>query len=381
MGFSSRFAFHAWHRHGTDRHDDHRETQDVVRRRRQRGAFAGLIAALVCPPVWADTDLRIAVFHTELSRDGPGLLLRDILSDKDEQVAAFARVVGHIAPDVLVLADVDFDHGQAALNALAETIGGYRYRFASLPNTGRRSGHDLNGDGRFGRSEDAWGYGEFTGQGGMAILSKLPLGQVKDYSSEKWSDLPDTMALPGTHPEQPLSTRSHWEVPVLLADGRYVTLLTWHATAPVFDGPEDRNGRRNHDEAAVWVTRLNSDPPQNVIVAGFANLDPLDGDGRPEALTALLGHPLLRDVYPESQGGDAAGRADKTHRSPAQFDTVAWPQDGPGNLRVDYVLPSRAFEVIDAGVFWPLPDQFLASEVARASRHRMVWVDVRLPER
>ena len=334
---------------------------------------------MIATPIWADTELRIAAFHTELSRDGPGLLLRDILSGEDAQVDAMVSVVSHIDPDVLVLADVDFDYGGAALAAFANAIGGYPYRFAAAPNKGRQSGVDLNGDGRLGRAEDAWGYGAFAGQGGMAILSKLTIEAVVDHSGVRWLDLPNSLALPNTHQDQPLSTRSHWEVSIALPDGQSATIFTWHATAPVFDGPEDRNGRRNHDEAAFWLHRLNSTPPPNVIVAGFANLDPLDGDGRSEALASLLAHPMLQDPQPKSKG--AAAGHDPRHSNPAEFDTVDWPEDGPGNLRVDYVLPSREFEVLDAGVFWPLPDALFGSDVARASRHRLVWVDVRLPER
>ena len=36
----------------------------------------------------------------------------------------------------------------------------------------------------------------------------------------------------------------------LLPDGRRLHLLTWHATPPAFEGPDRRNSRRNHDEAA-----------------------------------------------------------------------------------------------------------------------------------
>lgn len=308
-------------------------------------------------------------------------MLRDILSGKDPQVTAITQVVNHIDPDVLVLADVDFDYGEAALTALSQVLGGYPHQFATQPNVGRQSGDDLNGDGRMGRAEDAWGYGEFSGQGGMAVLSKFPIETVIDHSGVRWLDVPGSLALPETHEEQPLSTRSHWELTIKLPDGQRATILTWHATAPVFDGPEDRNGRRNHDEAAFWTHRLNADPPPNVVVAGFANLDPIDGDGRPEALTSLLTHPLLQDPKPESDGALAAGGADQRHNSPAQFDTVDWPEEGPGNLRVDYVLPSRNFMVMKAGVFWPLPDALFGGDVVRASRHRMVWVDVRLPER
>jgi hypothetical protein len=306
-------------------------------------------------------------------------LLRDILSGKDAQIAAFVRVIRHIDPDILVLADVDYDHGGAALTALASLIDTLPNQFAAQPNSGLQSGADLNGDGRLGRAEDAWGFGDFAGQGGLALLSKYPIERVIDHSQTKWIELSATLALPDTYIEQPLSTRSHWEVSIGLPDGQVLTVLTWHATAPVFDGPEDRNGRRNHDEAAFWVHRLDHAPPPNPIIAGFANLDPIDGDGRPAALSTLLAHTQLQDPQPKSDGAFEAAATTSRHRGPPQLDTVDWPDDGPGNLRVDYVLPARSFTVLDAGVFWPPPGKPFAEDVARASRHRVVWVDVRLP--
>lgn len=331
-------------------------------------------------PVSADTRLRVAIFHTELSRDGPGLLLRDILSGEDAQVAAVSKVVRHVNPDVLVLGDIDFDYHTAALTALSDQIGDFAYQFMRMPNRGRQSGYDLDGDGRIGRAGDAWGYGEYTGQGGLAVLSKYPFGTVEEFSALPWTDLEDALALPDTPATHLLSTTAHWEVPVLLGDDQRVTLLTWHATAPVFDGPKDRNGRRNHDEAVFWVQRLANSLPQHPIIAGFSNLDPVDGDGRPDALNALLQHPALNDVRPESKGAAEAGLSDNSHRGPAKLDTVDWPDDGPGNLRVDYILPSSTLQVIDAGVFWPLPNELLGQEVVQASRHRLVWVDVLVPE-
>ena len=80
--------------------------------------------------------LRIATFHTELSRKGPGLLLRDILKG-DPQAEAVAEVVAHVAPDVLILQGVDYDHGRETLRALRDLIGAagveYPHIFALKP--------------------------------------------------------------------------------------------------------------------------------------------------------------------------------------------------------------------------------------------------------
>jgi hypothetical protein len=68
------------------------------------------------------------------------------------------------------------------------------------------------------------------------------------------------------------------------------------------------------------------------------------------------------------------------HRGDPARDTADWPDDfgAPGNLRVDYVLPSSDWRILGAGVWWPEAGE--EAEVASAaSRHRMVWVDVELP--
>ena len=48
--------------------------------------------------------VRIATWAAPLSRDGPGLLLRDILRDEDAQLTAVYAVLAEVQPDVLVSA-------------------------------------------------------------------------------------------------------------------------------------------------------------------------------------------------------------------------------------------------------------------------------------
>ena len=64
------------------------------------------------------------------------------------------------------------------------------------------------------------------------------------------------------------------------------------------------------------------------------------------------------------------------HRGDPAEDTSEF---GPtnGNMRVDYVLPSTQFEIVDSGVFWPLPGE-PGSDWLDATDHRMVWLDLRL---
>jgi 3-phytase/alkaline phosphatase D len=70
----------------------------------------------------------------------------------------------------------------------------------------------------------------------------------------------------------------------------------------------------------------------------------------------------------------------------ARFDTADFGDrpGGPGNLRVDYVLPSSNLTVCGSGVFWPPasdPLRRLAEDdAAKGSDHRLVWVDVALDD-
>nr|WP_245866938.1 endonuclease/exonuclease/phosphatase family protein [Kandeliimicrobium roseum] len=333
-------------------------------------------------------------------------MLRDILSGRDPQVRAVAGIVGRIAPDILVLQGIDWDLEGRTLSALADAFRAagaeYPHRFAARPNSGLATGLDLDGDGRPGGPGDAQGYGRFPGQGGMAVLSRWPIvaEESREYTGTLWRDLagalpPRLGAVPfpsaAAFAVQRLSSVAHWDVAVALPGGPVLHLLTWHASPPVFDGPEDRNGRRNHDEAAFWLRHLDGqgpDPPPEgpLVLIGDANLDTLDGDGRPEALRALLRHARLQDPVPRSEGGAEAaerqGGANAAHRGDPAADTADWDDDaaGPGNLRVDYILPSRDLAVRGAGVFWPPASRadpaLFGADGNAASRHRMVWMDL-----
>ncbi|MEL6597579.1 MAG: endonuclease/exonuclease/phosphatase family protein, partial [Pseudomonadota bacterium] len=69
-------------------------------------------------PASAET-LRIATFNTDLARDGPGLLLRDILKGADDVLSARAAVDA-VAPDIIALQSFDYDLTGAALSAFVE---------------------------------------------------------------------------------------------------------------------------------------------------------------------------------------------------------------------------------------------------------------------
>ena len=55
-----------------------------------------------------------------------------------------------------------------------------------------------------------------------------------------------------------LSSKTHVDVPVATSAGT-LHILASHPTPPVFDGPEDRNGRRNHDEIRLFADYVDPD--------------------------------------------------------------------------------------------------------------------------
>ena len=342
-----------------------------------------LIAALFfsAVPVFADA-LRIATFNTEMKRKGPGLLLRDIVRGEDAQIDAVARVLVDVAPDIVALQSFDYDLTGAALSAFQTLLRDrgldYPHAFAARPNTGMPTGFDMDGDSRRAEPRDAQGYGRFSGQGGMAILSKYPImtDAVRDFSDLLWRDFPGALLPQGADGPFPseeaqnvqrLSTTAHWVVPVDVADLGRIDLLTLHATPPVFDGPEDRNGKRNHDELMFWLRYLDGAFGQaaqtRFVLLGDLNQDPDEGEGLKQAIRSILSDPRLQDPHPTSTGSTGVTG------DPA--DTVDWDDPVPGNMRVDYVLPSADWTVLATGVHWPEDEA-----VETASRHRLVWVDL-----
>jgi hypothetical protein len=70
------------------------------------------------------------------------------------------------------------------------------------------------------------------------------------------------------------------------------------------------------------------------------------------SLTPSVGRRHRRGDYPSNNG-----TANQSHVGDPQFDTADFSDSAPGNLRVDYVLPSANLEMTGAGIFWPVdPD-------------------------
>jgi hypothetical protein len=167
---------------------------------------------------------------------------------------------------------------------------------------------DLDNDGEVAGGNDAFGFGRFRGQYGMVVLSKYPvdIDRVRTFQHFRWADMPgalrpDNLSTPEPGdwyssrewPRLRLSSKSHWDLPIDV-DGRTVHFLTSHPTPPSFDGAEDRNGIRNHDEIRFWGDYVDParggyvyddrgrrgglEQGERFVIAGDQNSDPADGD-------------------------------------------------------------------------------------------------------
>jgi hypothetical protein len=367
--------------------------------------------------------IRFATFNASLNRNAPGALSADLQRALDEdpgndsaQLRAVLDIVSANDPDVLLINEFDTGaDGDATTVALFAELAGYPYFFTAPSNTGIPSGFDLNNDGTIGGGDDALGFGAFPGQFGMAVFSRFPIdvGGARTFQRFLWRDMPGALlptdprtGVPWYSPEElavlPVSSKSHWDVPITIGRDT-VHFLVSHPTPPVFDGAEDRNGRRNFDEIGFWADYIQPGHRSRYIydddgatgglpggarfvIAGDQNSDPLDGDSVPGAIQQLLDHPRVNDRdAPTSEGAveaaTAQGGANLTHRSDPRFDTADFADSAPGNLRADYVLPSKHLRIIDSAVFWPAAGE-PGSELTGvfpfpSSDHRLVWVDVR----
>ncbi|MBF9042508.1 endonuclease/exonuclease/phosphatase family protein [Rhodobacterales bacterium HKCCE4037] len=346
------------------------------RRGRAEIGLALLIALGVAAPAADAETLRLATYHTDLSGRGPGEILHDILRLADRPAATIEVIVAANA-DIIALQDIDYDAGGATLTALRDALAArgldYPHHVSLRPNSGWPTGHDLDGDGSSAGPTDAHGYGRFNGDGGMALLSRYPIGEVRDFSGVLWRDLPGNHAADVTPADALSVLRLHsvaaWDVEILTPDGPF-RVLTSHASAPVFDGPEDRNGLRNADEIRFWQMYIEGDwSPDGAgpaagpfALMGTLNVDPERGEGRREVVQQLLALDRLQDPRPEGAGGLA---------------TADWNDPTPGDLRVDYILPSSDLSVIESAVLWP-EEGALTEDATTASDHRLVWVDIDL---
>lgn len=389
-------------------------------------AAANVGAAPTARPV-QDETLRVATFNLSLNRNAPGQLVADLSTGANAQARTVAEIIQRANPDVVLLNEFDYVEGGVAVdlfrdNYLEVSQNGasaveYPYAFVAPSNTGVPSGFDLNNNGTIGGGDDAFGFGVFEGQYGMVVLSKHPIAtdEVRTFQHFLWKDMPGALLPDDPATEAPadwyspeelavfrLSSKSHWDVPVEVG-GQTVHVLASHPTPPTFDGAEDRNGTRNHDEIRFWADyvtpgagryiyddeggRGGLSPAESFVIVGDQNADPLDGDSVDAAVHQLLDNRRVVDPLPTSEGAVEAaslqGGANANHVGDPRYDTADFADTAPGNLRADYVLPSRTLRVAGAGVFWPVQADPLSALTGvfpfPSSDHRLVWVDVEVP--
>lgn len=363
------------------------------------------------------TVIRIATFNVEDVRT------EELLDPSNPRLRAIAAVIQQIRPNVILLNEVAYDmpgapgfdpDGPPGRNArrfidgflaVAQGPGLQPMRFEAFmeaTNTGVPSGLDLDNDGRIVNSfpilnpgqpatpearafaGDCWGFGTFPGQYGMALLVDPRLtiqrDRVRTFRKLPWDYMPGAF-LPAT-PEGPwfseperavvrLSSKSHWDVPIVLPDGTIVHILASHPTPPAFDGPEKRNARRNHDEIRFWNDYIENaayivddanlpgglDEGEHFIIIGDLNADPDEGSSYKDPIgTILFANPrIASDFTPTSEVAIEGLDPDDT----ARF-----------GLRVDYILPSSSMAVI-RGEVWRHGNA--------PSDHFPVWLEVRVP--
>jgi len=366
----------------------------------------------------AFAQVKVATFNASLSRSQPGQLLADLADPQNTQIRNVATIINLTNPDVLLINEFDYSPDSAAVDLFQSNFltANYGYRRAFGSNTGIPTGFDLDNSGTAvttpgsnAYAQDSFGFGQFPGQFAFAIFSKHRIDQanVRTFQNFKWKDMPGNLLTSNLSsyysPEEQsvlrLSSKNHVDVPINI-DGHVIHILASHPTPPAFDGPEDRNGLRNHDEIRFWhdyITPGAGDyiyddaggtgglaANQSFIILGDMNDDPSDGDSFGHPINDLLASPRINtSITPASLGGPEQsllqGRNNRFHTGNPAFDTADFNDFGPGNLRSDYVLPSSDLPILDAGVFWPISSDPLYPLVT-ASDHRLVYVSIPEPQ-
>jgi hypothetical protein len=366
----------------------------------------------------SEQKIRFASFNIAMGLESEGELYERLKSGENEALKMVAAVIQQVRPDVLLLNEFDWYELDSAYLFISNYLDtpqfgnesiSYSHSLDGAVNTGSGSGLDLNRNGVPGEAGDAWGFGRFSGQYGMTVLSKFPLKLERSLRLFKWSDMPDALvpANPDGSPWYPdeiykqlrLSSKSHWDISLQITN-QTIHFLVSHPTPPVFDGPENRNGARNHDEIRLWADYIDPDRSAYIyddtgltgglprethfVIAGDLNSDPADGDSSVGAIAQLLNHPMVNAACEPSSSGAAEaselqGGKNLEHKGNPALDTGDFNDKYTGNMRIDYVLPSATLEVAGCGVFWPAKGE-PGHGLTDVSDHHLVWVDIIISE-
>ncbi len=375
-------------------------------------------------------SIRVATFNVSLYRKKAGQLAAD-LERGDAQAEQLAKIIRRVDPDVILLNEIDDDGGKSVklfrdkyLNRQdSEAVSSaplrpWNYFYSPSVNTGVDSGLDLDNNGKTGSPSDCWGYGEYPGQYGLAVLSRYPIDEknIRTFQKFLWKDMPNALRPQNADGSSywndsiwnqlRLSSKTHADVPITIHN-QTLHLLVSHPTPPVFDGAEDRNGRRNNDEIRFFKDYIEWSavhPNQSsyhyddsgirgalakdscFIILGDLNADPIDGSGIHDGIQGLIDSKQINGkIVPISEGAVEAaslqGKQNSKHKGDPAHDTGDFNDSNPGNLRCDFALPSANIEIAASGVFWPKGEGISANDkkMIEATDHRLVWVDLLLP--
>jgi endonuclease/exonuclease/phosphatase family metal-dependent hydrolase len=376
-------------------------------------------------------EIRVATFNVSMDAtnyanaakdkksDVSGQTLVNALATGHQQIKNIAEIIQRVKPDIILLNEFDNannsnvnDHA-ALLSFIKDYLNqsqngqksiDYKYFYQGPVNTGVNSNLDLDNNGEKGQlPSDGYGFGHFPGHYAMALLSKYPINtdKIRTFQHFKWRDMPNALRPfdPTTKKswyndltwnELRLSSKSHWDIPVNV-NGTELHILASHPTPPVFDGKEDRNGKRNHDEIRFWtdyITPKNASyiyddlgnkgglvNDKSFVILGDINASNMEGSAIYSGIGDLLNHPNIQDVMPQSNGAQKHSANSKKNKF-AQNHTAFW------RMRADYVLPSKnGIEVKGSGVFWPTKQEDtyrLIKDRSASSDHRLVWLDLRI---
>ncbi len=353
------------------------------------------------------TTARFATYQVNLTQD-------DIFGDPSDpeesngRARAIAEIIQREAPHVLLLSSFAYDEDEEAIKYFKKHYlqvsqnGAAPIKYDHItfaPNTG---------------DED----GDTAGSPGMVLLSqyKIKKKDVRTFNDFPWAAMPDNaMPAPPTDPTSPtnslsatepptdtvaaaLSTIGHWDVPIAV-NGQTIHVL---ASNPIWPDEQDpQSVARNHDEIRFWADYITPgaddyivdddgdkgglSEDDSVVILGTLNSDPRDYHA--EAIRQLTEHeridnttiPLSYGAYEQAKKDGGANKA-QGPRKYAKFDTADLADKGknaPGNLRLDYVLPSSNRPLASAEVFWKTENNlFHPLMVDSDTNHRLVWGDV-----
>ncbi|MEL0632636.1 endonuclease/exonuclease/phosphatase family protein [Pseudoalteromonas carrageenovora] len=374
-----------------------------------------VIAASFSLNALASESLRVATFnvsmdatnHTPKGEQIKSDALVNALNANHQQIKNIAEIIQRVRPDIILLNEFDYIPKEQGIEYFKkhylnvsqnnQQAIDFPYSFIAPVNTGLATNFDLDNDGKStGIMGDAQGFGFFEGHYGMAILSKYPIDfeKVRTLQKFKYKDMPNAQ-MP-TDPKTGdnwynktewqalrLSSKSFWDLPVKV-NNKTVHVLASHPTPPVFDGDEDRNGKRNHDEVRLIADYVSNkayiydDKGQKgglkansrFVILGDLNAAPEGDKARTNTTDQILKNPLINARFvPQS-----AGAKEQYNAKEAQNYTANW------QARVDYVLPSQyGFKVKSGGVFWPTKssnEYRLIKDRNASSDHRLVWLDL-----